>query len=264
MTAVIASEWLKLRRKGMLVALLATVAIGTMSTAITITTAGGSRGDARGPGGGGISVASLPSSHGLARALANSSTLLGVIALCIFAASFAGEYGHGTLRNLLVNEPRRVRLLCGKFVAVASAALLAIVAASAVGAIAAAVAAGAKGFDASAWWTAEGIRDALVSTGNLALATVGWGLFGAVLGVVFRSSVAAVGVGVAYALPLESILGGVASGTARWLPGKLLAAIAAGGDSTASLRAGLITVGIYATIASVIVGVVFVRRDVAV
>jgi hypothetical protein len=66
-----------------------------------------------------------------------------------------------------------------------------------------------------------------------------------------------------YALPLESIVGGVIGGASRWLPGKLLAAVASGGNDVAGFSAALLTLTVYAVIAVSVALVVFRRRDVA-
>ena len=50
--------------------------------------------------------------------------LLGIIVLCVFAAQTAQEYTYGTLRNLLVRQPRRLVLLAGKYAAMKTFALL--------------------------------------------------------------------------------------------------------------------------------------------
>ena len=47
------------------------------------------------------------------------ATLLGIIALCVFAAQTAQEYTYGTLRNLLVRQPSRMKVLTGKFLSMA-------------------------------------------------------------------------------------------------------------------------------------------------
>ena len=49
------------------------------------------------------------------------------MALAVFASAFASEFSQGTLRNLLVREPRRPALLAGKYAAMASAATGAVV-----------------------------------------------------------------------------------------------------------------------------------------
>jgi hypothetical protein len=85
---------------------------------------------------------------------------------------------------------------------------------------------------------------------------------GAILAIVFRSPVVAVVVGVVYALPLESAIGAIGGSVSRWLPGRLLAALAAGGNSTASLTAASWTIAVYAMVAIGLAVILFTRRDV--
>jgi hypothetical protein len=125
------------------------------------------------------------------------------------------------------------------------------------------IAAGAKGVHTASWWSGAGWVHTLSGVSDLALAVVGWGLLGTLLALALRSPAAAIAVGVAYALPLESILGGVISGASRWLPGKLLSSVAAGGNDLASFSAALVTLTVYAVIAVSVALVVFRRRDVA-
>ena len=75
--------------------------------------------------------------------------------------------------------------------------------------------------------------------------------------------VAAVGIGVAYALPLETILGLISTSVTRWLPGKVLAAVAAGGTEAIGYSAGLATLTAYGVVAVAGMCLVFARRDVA-
>jgi ABC-type transport system involved in multi-copper enzyme maturation permease subunit len=269
MRRAIASEWVKLRRKGMLAALGGVIAVAVLGTVVTVLTVGSgtsSKSSGGGPFGGksSISFAQITSSHGLADALGNAGTLLGVIVMGIVAASVAGEFSTGTLRNLLVREPRRERFLAGKLLGLASAIALAVVVASAVAVLAGVLAASSKGLPVHAWGSGSGIGSTAGAIVELVGATLGWGVLGAVLAVVFRSPVIAVVVGVVYALPLESLLGAISSGVSRWLPGKLLAAIAAGGNSTAGLTAASWTIVIYAALAIGGTLLLFNRRDVPV
>jgi ABC-2 type transport system permease protein len=112
------------------------------------------------------------------------------------------------------------------------------------------IAASAYGYATSAWFTAQGSAALASAVGNLAVAAVGWSLFGTVLAVAFRAPAAAIGVGVAYALPVEAILEGVADGISRWLPGELLTALAVGGNDAAGYGAALATVAAYAALAA--------------
>ncbi len=56
----------------------------------------------------------LQLSDGFTIGFNSSNGLLGLVALSVFAAQTAQEYTYGTLRNLLVRQPRRIRLLIGK------------------------------------------------------------------------------------------------------------------------------------------------------
>jgi ABC-2 type transport system permease protein len=266
MRRVVASEWVKLRRKGMLAALggvIAVIVLGTIITILTVSSSTSTKTSGGGPFGGktSISFAQMASSHGLADALGNSGTLLGVIIMGVVAASVAGEFSTGTLRNLLLREPRRARLLLGKLLGLASAITLAVVVAAVFAAGAAVIAASGKGLPIHAWGSGSGVGAALGAVAELIFATLGWGALGAILAIVFRSPVVAVVVGVVYALPLESIIGAIGSSVGRWLPGKLLAALAAGGNSTASLTAASWTVAVYAIVAIGLALTIFTRRD---
>ena len=55
--------------------------------------------------------------NGSVNGFASIGGLLGIIVLCVFAAQTAQEYTYGTLRNLLVRQPRRLVLLLGKYAA---------------------------------------------------------------------------------------------------------------------------------------------------
>src|SRR5438067_7126453 len=108
------SEWLKLRRRGMFLAAALMVGLGGgLVTVLTVTNKAstGPPDRVHGPAGAPLTLAQLDGSDGLGRIVARGSTLLGVVALAIFAMSFASEYSHGTLRNVVVRAPRRLRLL---------------------------------------------------------------------------------------------------------------------------------------------------------
>jgi ABC-2 type transport system permease protein len=269
MRRIVASEWVKLRRKGMLAALGGVVLVtilGAIITILTVSSTASTKGSGGGPFGGKTSInfSQIASSHGLADALGNAGTLLGVIIMGVVAASVAGEFSTGTLRNLLVREPRRAKLLLGKLLGLASAIAFAVIVAAVFAVVAAVIAASSKGIPVHEWASASGIGAALGAVAELVVATLGWGVLGATLAIAFRSPVVAVVVGVVYALPLESIIGAISNSVSRWLPGKLLAALAAGGNSTASLIAASWTIAVYAIVAIGFAVTLFTRRDVPV
>jgi ABC-2 type transport system permease protein len=162
----------------------------------------------------------------------------------------ASEYTQGTLRHLLVWEPRRLRLLAGTWFGVAAAVAASVMAACLIAGAVGVVTAAMYGYATSAWFTAQGSAALVAAVGNLAVAAVGWSLFGTVLAIAFRAPAAAIGVGVAYALPVEALLERVTDGTARWLPGELLTALAVGGNDTAGYGAALAMLAAYTTLAA--------------
>jgi ABC-2 type transport system permease protein len=262
MRNAVRSEWTKLRRPGMLVGGLASMVLVAVLGAVLGVTSAGERSSSGPRAGDAISLADLGSVHGLAKALGQSTILLGVVALCLCAAALAGEFSTGTLRNMLVREPRRLRLLSGMTVGVLSFIAAITLVALAIAALVAMAIATTKGVDTSVWFGSAGLSTLAATTGNLVASTLGFGLIGAVLGIVLRSPVAAIGVGVAYALPVEAILSSTIGGIDRFLPGQLLMVLAAGGDYSLSYSAAALTLVVYGVIAVVVAGALFARRDV--
>jgi hypothetical protein len=84
-----------------------------------------------------------------------------------------------------------------------------------------------------------------------------------VLGILFRSPITSISLGVLWLLIVENIVGAVKSSTLEWLPGSQLATVAAGGTETISYTHALSLSGIYVGIALVIATVLFTKRDVA-
>jgi ABC-type spermidine/putrescine transport system permease subunit II len=94
------------------------------------------------------------------------------------------------------------------------------------------------------------------------LASVGYGLLGAALGVLLRSPGVAIGTAVAYVLPGEAIIvAAIWSNGDRWLPGRLLSALSQGGTSDVSYSHALVTLLVYAVVISVGILALFRRRD---
>src|SRR6516164_6549961 len=196
------SEWLKLRRPGMILGGVgAMVAFAILGMVLAVLRADSGRGD--------LTIARLSQPDGFASIMQRTSDFLGIVALGIVAIAVAQEYSHGTLRNLLVREPRRLRLLGGKLLATLTFLVVAVLLATAAALVVGLLIAPSKGIDTSGW-LGSGLRDTVGTTVDLGLATLGYGIFGAMLGLVLRSPAPAVIVGVAWMLPVESAL------TAAW------------------------------------------------
>jgi len=250
MLGAFSSEWIKIRRRSMLLwglggglffALLATVF--TIERAVRYPELGFRGHGVR------VTFARLEMPDGLVHGVVDVSGLIGIVALCLFAGAFASEYSQGTMRNLLVREPRRAHLLCGKFLALAVfiglAVLLEIIVS---GAVAFALAPG-RGITTSAWTSGTGLSDLAQATLHVYLACIGYGVLGAAIGVALRSPGVAIGTAVAYILPAEAIIVGVIwSDGNHWLPGQLLNALAHGGNSDSSYHHALLMLAVYVVV----------------
>jgi ABC-type transport system involved in multi-copper enzyme maturation permease subunit len=151
----------------------------------------------------------------------SAGLIVTAIAITIVTASIAAEWSQGTLRNLLVREPGRLRLLAGKMLAlllfVVICTTLALLASTGV----TFATAGAHGISTAPWTGDEGIHNYLSFFGNRLLSMVGYGLLALFVAVLTRSVAAAVGISLAYVLVGESLLNLIWQDGASWLPAHL-------------------------------------------
>jgi ABC-2 type transport system permease protein len=259
--AAFRSEWVKLRRKTLLLsAFLGLAAAASLFVVLIFSNA-----PAHGSGGGLPSLHQLARPNGLVFGLTRATFLLGVVAFGTAAAQSANEYSLGTLRQLLVRQPRRVTLLAGKLLAVVTFMVLATAFAAVVAFVAACAMAQSRGVPTSAWFTGTGLGDLLTALGNIELAVIGYTVLGLVIGQFLRSAVATVILGFAWLLVIEQfILTRIVPGAAPWLPGISLSTIAGGGnaDFHISYSHGVIVAVVYTAAAVVAGALIFARRDV--
>lgn len=209
----------------------------------------------------GRDVLTLPT--GASLSFSNSAGLLGIVALCIFAAQTAQEYTYGTLRNLLVRQPSRMKILLGKLGAMKLFAI-AMVTFSGVLAISLSyLLAGVKDISTAAWSTADARSAIAQGFVNVLLATIGYGIFGMILGLLFRSPISAISIGVIWNLIIEGLLSAFVKNIDRYFPGQLLSTVAQGGSDKISYQYALITSYSFLLAGLVIVAFLFKKRDVA-
>ena len=189
--------------------------------------------------------------------------LLGLIALCVFAAQTAQEYTYGTLRNLLVRQPGRIRILAGKLIAMKIFALIMI-------AISAAVSIGISYFlsdrakvSTDLWFTSDGVHEIGKTLLNVSISVVYFGIVGMVLGLLLRSPISAISIGVLWILIIENLLGAVKPVFLDWMPGSQLTTIAQGGSPDISYSHALTLGSSYVFVGAIVATVLFTRRDVA-
>jgi ABC-type transport system involved in multi-copper enzyme maturation permease subunit len=262
MIAALRSEWIRIRRPRYLLVCSALAALASiLATALTVSTAGSSTTAQRQGPGDAVTVAQLSQADGGSRGLLAVITLLGVIVLCLSAAAFAADHSSGMLRNLLVRHPRRGSLLAGKFAAVALLGGL-MVAVAVVVSVLTSYLAVPSSVSTRDWLGADGLRALASATVNVYAATVGYALFGAVLGTLLRSPTLAVSIGLAWLLPVEQLLSSTLDSTKKWLPGQVLSAVAHGGNSSLAYGGALALAVVYLVLAAGPSVALFVRRDV--
>jgi ABC-type transport system involved in multi-copper enzyme maturation permease subunit len=200
---------------------------------------------------------------GSVNGFASIGGLLGIIALCVFAAQSAQEYTYGTLRNLLVRQPRRLILLMGKYAAMKSFVfVLAIVNAIVSIGISYYLSDRAK-VSTELWFTSDGWSAIGHTLVNVYISIVFYAVIGIALGIFLRSPISAISIALVWLLILENLIGAVKPVTLDWMPGNQLATIAQGGTPLLSYSHALILGSSYVLLALVISSYLFKKRDVA-
>lgn len=262
MFRVFRSTWITLRRRSLLLGTFgASAAFALLATGTTILNASTTPAATVGPGPKATTIGSLGAADGPVIGLGNATQFLGVIAVAVAALVIGNAYQHGTLRTLLVREPHRLRLLGGMWLATASFVAIAALIATAVSIATAFALAPGKGVDTSAWTSAAGLEHLAAAGPQMVLALVGYATFGAAVAVITRSSTVAIAIGVAWLLPVESILVGTLDSAADALPGQVLQAVAQGGTASIALGAGLAGALAWAVCAGGLAGWFFRTRD---
>jgi ABC-2 type transport system permease protein len=206
-------------------------------------------------------VLQLPS--GLSLSFSNAAGLLGIVALCVFAAQTAQEYTYGTLRNLLVRQPSRMKILFGKLGAMKLFAVVMVTLSAILGFTLSYILAGVKNVSTTAWGTSDAKADVLRTFINVLISTIGFGIFGMILGLLFRSPISAISIGVIWNLIVEGLLSVFVKSLSKYFPGQLLSVVAQGGTKDISYKYALFTS--YGILLSglAIVAFLFKRRDVS-
>ena len=261
MIRVFFAEWRKLRRPSLFVGTMAAiVGASALVTSLLFLLIDSARGNAR--EGQMITRASLELPHGLSIGFSSSAGLLGLVALCIFASQTAQEYTHGTLRNLLVRQPRRLTLLLGKFLAMCVFALISVILSAIVSISLAFALSGRAKVVTTAWSTADARIGVLHTFINVLISVVAFGTIGMILGLFLRSPISAISIGVAWLLVVENIIAATVKHSGKWMPGQLINTIAAGGDFNASYSHALLVLSAYLAVGVFAASVLFRRRDV--
>ena len=259
---VFRAEWRKLRRPTLFIGtMLASAGLTGLVTSLLFLLIASQQGNS--DRGNMISREILQLPSGLTIGFSNAAGLLGIVALCVFAAQTAQEYTYGTLRNLLVRQPRRLQLLLGKYVSMASFAIVMVILAAIVSMSLAFGLSGKTKVSTDAWVTSDALQEMTKTFGNVLLSVIAFGTFGMILGLLLRSPISAISLGVIWLLIVENILVAVKSSLGTWMPGSLISTIAVGGTDDISYTHSITMVAIYLVVSTAIVVTLFKRRDVS-
>ena len=160
----------------------------------------------------------FPTSLGLISIVGQARSFIVVVALILVTANVGAEWSQGTWRNLLVREPRRLRLLAGKTLALTLFVLVSMTLTLVGSSVLVLAIAGAQGVQTAAWTSSAGLSAWLAFFGNEVLCLIGVCLLGMLTAVLTRSAGVAVGVALAYVLVPEGIIAMVWNEGSRWFP----------------------------------------------
>jgi ABC-type transport system involved in multi-copper enzyme maturation permease subunit len=259
MMRVIRSELVRLRNPYLILGGIGLMAaLSLMATTIMFVTAGE---EAMGPGDAVVTQAMLEAADGMFVAVRNAFTMLGIVALAIWATVVTSDYANGLIRLLVQAEPSRLRLLIGKIVALAVFTCLATLVTTVVVFAASPGIASIAGISTSAWYD-DLLRIVVETYLDLTLAALLWGMAGLFVGMIVRSTGVAVAIGIGYLMVFEGLLGLLLEDASKWLPGSSFSAIAAGGTPDMTYGTALLVAAAYAGAMIVAAALVFHRRDI--
>jgi len=209
-----------------------------------------------------LSVEALPAAGGGTQVFRDAVSFVGFFVLVVFVGWTAVEFSRGTMRTMLLRQPRRIPLLAGKVAALLGFAAATLACVELVSWFTALVLAPGSGIDTSAWTSLAALRAGVVDYGAALVWVAGYALLGTALAVVLRSVTVALAVGIAWFGPFEHILQNNWAGAARYFPGLSLEAFAAGGTSEVGVGHALVVVTLVVVVAVLVACTSFVRRDV--
>lgn len=256
------SELVRLRRPGLLLGWFGLTAVfAALINVVMFQVSSDASGPAEGPGVSFPTVEALLAADGVVAGLGAAASMFGVVTLSFWAIATASDHSTGLIRILAAAEPRRWRLVLGKWVALAAVTAAATVVALVVNLAVAPAAASSAGLEPSAWGT-DIAAVALGAALDLYLALLVWGTIGLALAVLTRSAGVAIGVGVGWVLLLEGVIATAVEQAADWLPGATIGALASGGTASIAYGTALALGAAYTAVAMLATLVITTRRDI--
>jgi ABC-type transport system involved in multi-copper enzyme maturation permease subunit len=260
MTRIIRAELLRLvRRRTVTVIALGAVLFAVVATLTVFASARDSGVPSRRQG---TTLAALAGTGGGTEAFAVGASFVGFFVFVTFIALVATEFSGGTIRAVLLREPRRVRVLVGKLVGALLVAAAAVALVEVCSFVISLAVAPSKDIATTDWFSLASAGDALRDYGTVLAGVTGWAVLGTMLAVIFRSTPLALAVGFAWAGPFENITVDSWSTGYRVFPGQVFASLIQGGTAELGLGRALLTATLYITIAGAVALLLFTRKDV--
>ena len=262
MMRAVRSELVRLRRPGYLLGWFGLTAVfAALINVVMFQVSSETSGPAEGPGVSFPTLDALLGPNGIVSGLGAASSMFGVVALSFWAIAAASDHSTGLIRILVAAEPRRWRLVLGKWVALAAVTAAATMVALVVNLAVAPVAASSAGLEPTDWGT-DIAAVALGAALDLYLALLVWGTIGLALAVLTRSAGIAIGVGVGWVLLLEGVIAAAVDEVSDWLPGATIAALATGGSTSIAYGTALALGAAYAGVGMLATLVTSTKRDI--
>jgi ABC-2 type transport system permease protein len=190
------------------------------------------------------------------------TSFAGTFLFVVFVAVVAVEFSRGTIRTMLLRQPRRVPMLAGKLAALLTFAAGTLLLGEIATWIAARVLAPSHDVATTAWTSMHSLGAAFTDFGAVLVWVTGYAVLGTMVAVLLRSVPLALGIGIAWAGPIEHLVQDAWDPASRFFPGLLLEAFAAGGNANVTAARALTTLVVYVIIAAALTATVFARRDV--
>ena len=260
MIRVVRSELTRLGRPLLLLGGIGLMAFfGLLATVVVFLTA--HSGSSTLPGTQKITVATLEAPDGMFAGLQTFAGMLGIVALVVWAMSATTDVSSGLIRLLVQAEPRRLRLLAGKIVALVLFTCAATLVTTVIVMPIVSGLAKSAGVSTAAW--RPHVAHTLISGYfQLTLCVLLWGVVGLCIGILTRSAGISIAIGIGYLLLFEGVLSMLVGSEQRWLPGAAFKAIASGGSADMAFTTALLLGAAYALAALAVAAITFRRRDI--
>ncbi len=260
MTRIIRAELTRLIRRRTLVA----AAIGSLAFAAlaTLTVFASAEENVVRSRQGGTTLSELSGPGGGTEAFAVGASFAGFFVFVTFTALIASEFSGGTFRALLLREPRRLRVIVGKLAGILIVAAGIVALFELCTFVLSLVVAPSQDIPTGEWISLDGLGAAAGDYLTVFAGVAGWAIFGTALAVIFRSTPLALGVGFAWAGPLENIVVDSWDTGFKVFPGQVLGSMIRGGTIELGMARAVATATIYAAIAAAISLILVSHRDV--